>query len=168
MQLPDHRLGVHWIPYHGRNTDMNYIQALRPSSVKLVDPDPERVRQCLSWIDPNGVVVLRDWALSEQKDDLRNNPVATGIRHAEDWYGKLTTGRFAGFDRKRLAICGINEPFVRNDAEIKATVEFTDGQFTGFVAFNFHDLSIARGWSSSVTVIGNIHDKGKDELPESK
>lgn len=38
--------------------------------------------------------------------------------------------------------------------EIKATVEYTDGQFTGFGASDFHDLSIARGWSNTVIVIG--------------
>lgn len=42
--------------------------------------------------------------------------------------------------------------------EIKATVEFTDGQFTGFVAPESHDLSIARGWSNTVIVIGHIHE----------
>lgn len=124
-KLPDTRAGVHWIPVHGRNTDMDYIKALRPSAIKLVDPDPERVRQCLEWVHPNGVVVLRDWALSEQKDDMYRDPVGTGKRHAEDWYGKITTGRFAGFDKNRLAICGINEPYVRNDAEIAATVSYT-------------------------------------------
>lgn len=126
MNLPVTKAGCHWIPVHGRNTDMDYIRALKPSCVKIVDPDPERVRQCLEWIDPNGVVILRDWALSEQKNDMYVDPVGTGKRHAEDWNAKLSAGgRFAGFDRGRLAICGINEPFVRNDTEINATVAYT-------------------------------------------
>lgn len=124
-RLPAHKAAVHWIPYHGRPTDMDYIKALKPSVIKLVDPDPERVRQCLEWVDPNGVVVLRDWALSEQKDDMAKNPAMVGVRHAEDWYMKLTTGRFAGFDKSRLAICGINEPFVRDANEEAATVAYT-------------------------------------------
>lgn len=166
MPLPNHKLGVHWIPYHGRNTDMDYIQALKPSAIKLVDPDPERVRQCLEWVDPNGVVVLRDWALSEQKDDMYRDPAGTGKRHAEDWYQKLTTGRFAGFDRRRIAICGINEPFVRNDQEIKATVDYTTALLKRSTELGVRvlALNLSVGWPMNHDT-AQVHDTPPDWGP---
>ena len=121
--LPAHRWGVHLIG--NREGDLPYIEALRPASVKIVDPDPNVVRRVLRAIDPHGVVVLRDRPLSEQKADMARDPVGTGRRHALDWIYKLTTGRFAEFGKdRRIVVVGINEPDVHNQAEEEIVFQF--------------------------------------------
>lgn len=124
MLTPNHRMGVHWIPVHQRTADEEYFKALGPSAIKIINPDIEQIRRCLSYIHPNGVVVLRDHPLSEQKGDMQRDPVNTGIRHADEWEEELNT-KFAGVDRGRLVVCGINEPFVRNDDEEHIVTEYT-------------------------------------------
>ena len=43
------------------------MKALRPSCIKIINPDPEQIKRCLTHIDNNGFVWLRDHPLSEQK-----------------------------------------------------------------------------------------------------
>jgi len=97
------------------------MKALRPGSIKIVDPSRDRCERCLSYLDPNGLLVLRDHPLSEQKSDMARDPVGTGKRHADDWIAKLTTGKLAGLPKDKLLVCGINEPHVHN-AESEAIV----------------------------------------------
>lgn len=125
MKLPNHRMGVHWIPAHQRNEDIDYIQKLKPFILKIVDPDPNLAKRALDWIDPNGYIWLRDWALSEQKSDMTKDPIGTGLRHANDWIQKLTVGRFKDLPTNRIIVSGINEPFVHNDNEENIVFEYT-------------------------------------------
>lgn len=145
--LPAHRWGVHLIG--NREGDLLYIEALRPASVKIVDPDPNVVRRVLRAIDPNGVVVLRDHPLSEQKADMARDPVGTGRRHALDWIYKLTTGRFAEFGKdRRIVVVGINEPDVHNQAEEEIVFQYTKVFLETLTTNNIRALALnlSVGW----------------------
>lgn len=145
--LPRHRMGVHLIG--NREADLQYIEQLRPAAVKIVDPDPAVVRRVLKAIDPNGVVVLRDHPLSEQKQDMYSSPVATGLRHALDWREKLTTGRFAEFGKdRRIVVVGINEPDVHNQVEEQRVFDYTKVFLETLTANNIRALALnlSVGW----------------------
>jgi hypothetical protein len=124
VPLPKTRMGIHLIG--NREGDLYYAERLRPAAIKIVDPDPTVVRRMLNAIDPNGVVILRDHPLSEQKSDMAADPVGTGKRHALDWIQKLTSGRFAEFNGdKRIVVVGINEPDVHNADEEAIVFQYT-------------------------------------------
>lgn len=147
MNLPSHRLGVHLI---GNNeSNLQYIERLKPPAVKIVDPDPAVVRRVLKALDPNGVCILRDHPLSEQKDDMAKDPVGTGVRHAEDWFTKLATGRFREFGNdSRIVVCGINEPNVHNPAEEQIVFEYTRAFLNTLTARRIRGLALnlSVGW----------------------
>lgn len=147
VNLPRHRFGVHLIG--NREADLRYIEQLRPPAVKIVDPDPAVVRRVLNAIDPNGIVVLRDHPLSEQKADMARDPVSTGKRHALDWTQKLATGRFKEFGGdKRIVVCGINEPDVHNETEERIVFEYTKAFLTELTYFGIRALALnlSVGW----------------------
>lgn len=147
MGLPSHRMGVHLIG--NREADLQYIEQLRPAAVKIVDPDPAVIRRVLAALDPNGVCVLRDHPLSEQKQDMYSNPVATGLRHALDWREKLTSGRFKEFGKdRRIVVCGINEPDVHNQAEEQRVFDYTKAFLETLTANNIRALALnlSVGW----------------------
>ena len=149
MAMPEHRMGVHMIPVHGRPTDEEYMKRLRPSSIKVIDPDPNYIRRCLTYIDTAGVVVLRDHPLSEQKSDMTRDPVGTGKRHAKEWMQKFSKGgRFDGLLSSRVAVCGINEPFVHNDAEEAIVVAYTKAFLEDCTAYGIRALALnlSVGW----------------------
>src|SRR6187399_1495315 len=99
-------LGCYWTPHHRRPTDYEYMLALRPAVVKLMDaglPDYEWTRINL----PESLVVARDHQLSEQKSDMMADPAGTGARHAWEWSEKADT---LGYDPANTLMLGINEP----------------------------------------------------------
>jgi murein DD-endopeptidase MepM/ murein hydrolase activator NlpD len=151
-------MGVHWIPAHQRNEDISYIQQLKPFVLKIVDPDPNLAKRALEWIDPNGFVWLRDWALSEQKADMVKDPTATGLRHANDWIQKLTVGRFKDLPLNRIIVSGINEPFVHDDKEESIVFEYTKTFLKRLteVGIKGAALNLSVGWP---------RNKGKDLPP---
>jgi len=119
-----HRMGVHLIG--NREPDFEYIDRLKPKSVKIVDPDPSVLRRVLGRVDNDCVVVLRDHPMSEQKTDMYRQPEVTGIRHAKEWINRLTVGRFKEFhDYENIAVVGINEPDVHNEAEERIVYLYT-------------------------------------------
>lgn len=101
-------LGVYWSPTHRRPQDYDYFQRLNPAVVKIMDGGPPDY----AWVNsqlPEALVVARDWALSEQHDDMTGDPIGTGQRHAREW-GQQTNR--LGLDRQRTVVLGINEPRV--------------------------------------------------------
>jgi hypothetical protein len=149
MKLPRHKMGMHWIPAHNRREDHDYAKRLAPSVIKIIDPDPNFAHDCLSYIDPNGFVWLRDHPLSEQKNDQMKDPIGTGIRHANEWADKLFRGRFKDiFDPKRFIVSGINEPFVRDAAEEKAAFEYNKAMLdrATVLGFKVAALNLSVGW----------------------
>ena len=55
---------------------------------------------------PHALVIARDWALSEQHDNMLRDPAGTGRRHAQEWHGHADR---LGFDRANTLVLGINE-----------------------------------------------------------
>ena len=146
-RMPLHRFGVHLIGNNEAN--LQYIERLKPPAVKIVDPDPTVVRRALAALDPNGVVILRDHPMSEQKADMAADPVGTGTRHALDWIAKLTTGRFAEFGKdRRIVVIGINEPDVHNKAEEEIVLKYTIAFLTTLENFGRRGLALnlSVGW----------------------
>ncbi len=114
-----HKLGVHWIKQHGRPEDLEFIRRLQPPSIKIVASDVPDVQ----WISdthkaaPEALIVLRSWAMSEQKGDMAADPVGTGKRHAAEWAGHVEKLRNEALRRRlpfpaleQIVVLGINEP----------------------------------------------------------
>lgn len=126
VTMPHHRMGVHWIPASNRAADHAYMSALRPGVLKIVSLDANRIREASNYLDPASasVLVLRDHPLSEQHADMNRDPVGTGQRHAIEWAAKLN-GYLSFLPKKRIAVCGINEPYVRTAAEEEIAFRYT-------------------------------------------
>lgn len=100
------KLGVYWSVMHRRPQDYDYFKRQQPSVFKIMDGGTGDY----SWADshlPDSVIVARDWALSEQHDDMLRDPAGTGQRHAEEWH---THQQRLGFDPAKTLVLGINEP----------------------------------------------------------
>jgi murein DD-endopeptidase MepM/ murein hydrolase activator NlpD len=140
------KLGLHVIPVHGRQEDVDYAAAVNPSVIKFVDADQHRVLQYAERV-PGAVLFLRDWALSEQKEDMRRDPEGTGKRHAEEWLAKLS-GQFSAVPRSRVVVSGINEPEVWVDfSVVPYTVAFLNRLSAGGVKGAALNLSV--GWPAN-------------------
>ena len=149
MRLPSHRMGIHYIgDAHHRTADFDYMKALRPGVIKIVNPDPDQVKRALEAIDPGGYVWLRDHPLSEQKNDAMTQPAATGTRHANEWHDKLVNRFKDVFDPDRIIVSGINEPFVRNEAEETACREYNLALLNRATELGFRvaALNLSVGW----------------------
>jgi hypothetical protein len=119
-------LSTHWIPVHGRPEDLDYHSALNPNVAKSVDADAHRVSQVYNLLGANPIYFLRDWALSEQKEDMRSQPEKTGVRHAEEWNQRVTQ-QYGFLPRGLVVVSGINEPEVWVDfSVVPYTVAFLD------------------------------------------
>ena len=117
-------LSAHWIPAHGRDADLQYFAALNPAVMKTVDADPHRVSQIHAKLGNAPLYLLRDWALSEQKEDMRKTPAQTGVRHAKE---RVAAARNYNVPANRVLLCGINEPAIWVDNSCTPyTVAFLD------------------------------------------
>lgn len=109
-----HVLGVYWAPGHNRYEDHEYMRALQPPAIRVLDPDVSQLSIAYR-LAPNALLLPRDWALSEQHDDVRRDPEGTGKRHAQDWRGKVDRWRSTGAQLppdNQIVVVGINEPRV--------------------------------------------------------
>jgi len=141
------RLGVYWSVMHRRPQDYDYFQRLQPTVLKIMDGGPNDY----AWVRanlPNTLVLARDWALSEQHDDMRRDPTATGKRHAQEW--SQHAGRL-GFDRAQTLVLGINEPRVweteMRDALTPYTVAFLDE--CGRLGLRGGAMQLSVGWPAN-------------------
>lgn len=114
----DSKLWLHWIPVHDVNKQLNYIKALQPGGIKIIDPDVSHIYRAFD-VSPNSYFVLRNHPLSEEKTQMRSDPVGTGKRHALWWTNKIqeyyTVAASRGQKmppRDKLIVLGINEPAV--------------------------------------------------------
>lgn len=123
--LPRHRLGIHWISDQYRQSDLDYMAALRPPVIKIVNPSRDRVAEAFARVDANGHVALRYHPPSEQQAELAQNPAGLGVSHAQYWIQQLST-TYKEFDRSRLYVMGINEPSVHNAAEATRVAVYTE------------------------------------------
>lgn len=107
-------LSVYWAPGHQRQSDIEYMQRLQPPAIRVLDPDPNQL-VIAHKAAPKALLLPRDWALSEQHDDARRDPVGTGKRHAHDWRGKIDRWRAEGHTLppdNQIIVVGLNEPRV--------------------------------------------------------
>lgn len=102
------KLGVYWSVMHRRPQDYDYFMRLQPSVFKIMDGGTGDYQFARSNL-PGSLVIARDWALSEQHDDMRSDPQLTGERHAREWANHADR---LGFDRANTLVLGINEPRV--------------------------------------------------------
>lgn len=149
------KIGVHLIPAHGRPSDIEYIRQLQPRSIKIIDPDVEKVSQVFS-AAPNALFLLRNHPISEQKHDMYTNPIATGIRHANELHEMVSRLEKQALERGRpfpsrsqITVPGINEPPVWY--HLNETVKY----YTAFLdKLNFLDMSgcalnLSVGWPAN-------------------
>lgn len=137
-------LAVYWSAHHRRPTDYEYMSRLQPAAVKIMDggpPDYQWVRHNV----PGALVIARDWALSEQKSDMLNNPAGTGRRHAQEWKQKQA---HLGFDPANTLVLGINEPEVWDPWVIDALVAYTVAFLDECTALGLRGgaLQLSVGW----------------------
>lgn len=88
-------LGMHWIRTHPDGRDLAHIERMQYKSVKLFEwhwNNRDACRDLLTVLPQNAYILARDHPLSEQKQDVWNDPVGTGTRHANDWAMKVASG----------------------------------------------------------------------------
>lgn len=114
--MMQHKIGVHYIPMHGRQTDLDYMATLRPPSIKIVGLDVQRIADVHS-AAPNALLVFRQHKLSEEKQEQETAPAETGTRHGRQWADLISAlrseARRRGLrfpDNNQICILGINEP----------------------------------------------------------
>ena len=115
------KLGTYWSVMHRRASDYAYFRKLQPSVFKIMDggqSDYQWAREHL----PDSLIIPRDWAMSEQHQDMLKDPAGTGKRHAQEWSSHQTR---LGFDRAKTLVLGINEPKVWDGGVAEALRVYT-------------------------------------------
>jgi murein DD-endopeptidase MepM/ murein hydrolase activator NlpD len=97
------------------------MRQLQPPAIRVLDPDPNQLL-IAHRTAPNALILPRDWALSEQHDDVRRDPVGTGKRHAQDWRQKLDRWALP-IPANQIVVVGMNELQVWN--MLPQAVEYT-------------------------------------------
>lgn len=138
-------LSPHLIPVHMRNEDFDLIEQAKPPVVKTVDASPDLLNRLYA-MSPASLFFIRDWALSEQHDDLFSNPEATGKRHAQEMFDKVKN---LSIPRNQVIVSGINEPRVWDniDAVVRYYVAFCD-QCTA-LGIKAAALNLSVGWPAN-------------------
>lgn len=108
-----HKWGLHWLRTHPDNRlDFEHIERMGYLSLKIFQnewPNADFCRNLLAAARPDAIFIARDHPLSEQKQDMYDAPVETGVRHAREWHEKVKSGRFH-LPLDRTYFQGINEP----------------------------------------------------------
>lgn len=148
--LPSHKMGCHWIPVPTNyQAHKDYIKALKPAVIKVVNGNKGDLEYCLANLDPGGVLVVRDHARSEQQDFLARDPVGCGKQHALEWKKDFSVGgKYYGIPTDRIVVCGLNEPFVRDAVEEKKVLDYTIAFLTDLKAYGLRGLclNLSVGW----------------------
>lgn len=91
-----HALGVYYAPEHGFKVDRDYIAALQPPVIRILDPDVQHIAD-MHALAPNAIIAPRTWAIDDGSDEahpskqvrrLMADPVGTGRDHAEQYRGQ--------------------------------------------------------------------------------
>lgn len=111
-----HKLGLHWIRVHPDGQDYDHIARMQYRSAKLFEwhwNNRDACRDLLAALPSDAYVLARDHPLSEQKQDMWNDPIGTGLRHANEWALKVASGN-VHTPVERTFFLGINEPDATN------------------------------------------------------
>ena len=148
------KLGVHYIPEHGRPTDLAMIESLQPPVILVIDPDPQKIADIYAK-SKNSLFLLRDWAMSEQHDNMTKAPVDTAKEHVASWIKRLAdwkTKNLALPPDNQMVVLGINEPHVWE--VLQATVDYNVEFLKQCDANNLRGgaLSLGVGWPANTGV----------------
>lgn len=121
------RIRPHWRPTHNATPESFdlWIGGDGPNGwVKILNPDGHHVRQVWEQA-PQANIVLRNHPISEQKDDMRRDPIGTARRHVNFWMQWCID---QGLDRTddRLCFEGINEAAIWEPGVTEALVRYTN------------------------------------------
>jgi hypothetical protein len=147
--LPSHRFGVHYIPGEGKQEHIEFIRRLKPAAVKVINGNKETLQLVLSLLDPNGLLIVRDHARSEQQNSLATDPVACGHRHALEWKNDFgSNGKYAGLLSNRIVVCAMNEPRVGDAVEEEKVVKYTTAFLNDLTTYGIRGLclNLSVGW----------------------
>lgn len=83
-----HKLGIYYAPEHSRQADRDFIAALQPPVIRLLDPDVQQISD-MHRLCPNAIIATRIWQIDDNNGqaarDLMADPVGTGQRHANQY-----------------------------------------------------------------------------------
>jgi len=91
-----HALGCYYAPEHGFQVDRDYIAALQPPVIRILDPDVQHIVD-MHALAPNAIIAPRTWAIDDGSDEdhpskqvnrFMADPVGTGRDHAEQYKGQ--------------------------------------------------------------------------------
>jgi hypothetical protein len=116
------RLGVYWAPGHNRPADLEYMRALQPAVVRILDPDVAQVSAAHT-AAPNALLALRFWLLDDdgfqQQERMQPDPEgfadanATAQIAALENLEKLARERGLSFpSREQILLNALNEPTI--------------------------------------------------------
>lgn len=136
--------GVYWSVMHRRPQDYEYFSRLQPTVFKIMDGGPNDY----AWAQANlanSLIVARDWAMSEQHDDMRRDPVGTGKRHAQEWDRHQER---LGFNPDMAMVLGINEPQVWEPGVPEALRLYTIAMCDEAARLGLHvgSMQLSVGW----------------------
>lgn len=90
------KLGLHWIRTHPDNRDFDHVAKMQYRSVKTFEWMHDNRDFCanlLAALPRDSYILARNHPRSEEKQDVWNDPVGTGNRHADAWADDLRNGR---------------------------------------------------------------------------
>ncbi len=117
------KIGWHWRPRHIDLHDWELWDRLQMPHVKILNPDPQFVKELFQRNPVLQLCVLRDHPQSEQYGDVAQDPEGTGNRHADEWRDRLHQWSLTGY-LDRLAVEGINEPPVWEPGWVELTARY--------------------------------------------
>jgi hypothetical protein len=115
-----HALGCYYAPEHSRQRDRDYIAALQPPVIRILDPDVQQIVN-MHALAPGAILLPRIWSIDDNNGqavrDLMADPQGTGRRHADqyraqliDWYSQASLRGLTMPPSERIMFNAANEP----------------------------------------------------------
>ena len=105
-------LGCHWIRVHPDGHDFEHVARMQYPSVKTFEwmsKDRNFCADLVAAMPKDAYFLARNHPRSEDKEVMFRDPIATGIRHANEWQADVLEGR-CFLPVGRTFFLGINEP----------------------------------------------------------
>ncbi len=110
--MTKHLWSLHWMDAHRGQWEFGHVRRMGYRAVKVFEDrwnNADFCHELLAAAPSDCLFVARDWAMSEQKDDMWHDPAGTGRRHADEWSRKIDEGKYH-LPPARSVFLGINEP----------------------------------------------------------